>query len=105
MATTGNDVDRRVARVECSNCHQMVHAYRTRDGRIIGATGGAVVLGGLGASIGAGIGIATAGWGSPATYYLGGIGATIGGGYGYIAGSAADVPCCPDCESEIELGI
>ena len=95
----------RIAKVQCPHCDKMVHAYRTKSGRIVGATTGALALGGAGAAVGSGIGIATAGWGSAATYYLGGGLAAIGGGYGYIAGGSADKPQCPNCEEEIELGI
>jgi ribosomal protein S27E len=105
MATKSGDVERRIARVECSNCGRMVNAYRTKGGRVLCATGGAVIAGGIGAAVGTGIGIATGGWGAPATYYLGTLCAGLGGGGGYILGDSVDTPRCPKCEEQIDLGI
>ena len=95
----------RIAKVQCPNCDKMVHAYRTKKGRMFLTTGGAILLGGAGAVVGTGIGIATAGWGAPATKFLGAGGAALGGGAGYIAGDNVDKPQCPNCEETIKLGI
>lgn len=105
MSETTNDVDERIAKVECTHCNKMVHAYRTKHGRVMAATTASAVLGAVGATIGTGIGVASGGTGTAATYYLGAGLAAIGGGYGYIAGSATDQTHCPNCEGVIELGI
>jgi hypothetical protein len=83
----------------------MVNVYRRADGRLMGATTGALLLGGLGAVVGTSYGIVTAGGGSPATYYFGTAGLAAGGGGGYIAGSATDKPQCPNCDEKVDLGI
>lgn len=68
------------------------------------ATTGTLILGGIGAAVGTGIGIATGGRGAPATKYLGAGGAALGGGYGYIAGDSIDNPTCPNCDESIDFG-
>lgn len=105
MTETNDNLEDRIAKVECPNCDNMVHAYRTKKGRVVGATASAAGLGVFGAMVGAGIGVATGGTATAATYYLSGGLAAIGGGYGYLGGSVADKPKCPNCEEPIELGI
>ena len=99
-----DDIDR-IAKVQCHHCDEMVYVYRTSDGRVIGAAGGALVLGSIGAFVGGSIVIATAGWGSSATYYLGGGLVALDGGYGYIDGDTAEKPRCPNCKGNINLGL
>lgn len=105
MTNNKKTVEDRIAQVECPECNKMVHAYRTKGGRLMGATSATAVLGGLGLAAGASIGIVSGGTGTAATYYLGGGLAALGGGYGYIAGSLADQPRCPNCDETIDLGI
>lgn len=105
MTETNDDIEDRIAKVECPNCEKMVRAYRTKKGRIVGATTTALALGGIGALVGAGVGLASGGTATAATYHYGGGLAVIGGGYGYLGGSAADDPQCPNCEEKLELGL
>lgn len=104
--TDENPNDRnRIGKVECPHCGKLVYAYRTKSGRVAGATTGALALGGLGVAVGSGIGIASGGWAAAATKYLGSGLAAMGGGYGYIAGDAKDQVRCPNCGEDIELGL
>lgn len=105
MTETNDNIDDRIAKVECPNCEEKVHAYRTKKGRVVGATASALALGGVGLMVGAGVGLASGGTATAATYHFGGGLAAIGGGYGYLGGSAADDPQCPNCEKAIELGL
>lgn len=105
MKKTANNNTKGIAKVECTECHQMVYAYRTKSGRIFVGSTSALVLGAGGAVVGGSFGIASGGWGAPATYYLASGLAAIGGGYGFIAGNAMDKPHCPNCEETIEVGL
>ena len=96
----------RVAKVVCPWCHETVVAYRTHGGRILVTTALGLILGGVGAFIGAGIGIASGGWGIPATIPMAAVGLVVGAGVGYIiADKKIDKPRCPKCGKPIDLGI
>ena len=97
--------EEKLSKVECSNCKKMVHAYRTKKGRVLITTTGGLALGVIGGAIGTGIGIATGGWASAATIPMGVAGAVLGSGVGYLLGDTADKPHCPNCEEKIDLGI
>lgn len=103
MTTNTNTTQKRIAIIECPHCDNMVHAYRRSDGRIVGATTGALALGTTGALIGGSFGLVSGGAGWAATKVFGGGLAAIGGGYGYLAGSIADGFECPNCEGDLVL--
>lgn len=69
-------------------------------------TGLGIALAVIGGVIGAGIGIASGGWGIPATVPLAAFGLVVGAGLGYIIGDKAiDKAKCPKCKKRINLGI
>ena len=97
---------RHVATIICPNCKKKVHAYRAWGGRILVTTTAGLVLAGVGAFIGASIGIVTGGWGAPATIPLAAIGLVVGAGFGYvISDKTLDRPTCPKCHHSIDLGL
>lgn len=96
----------KVAEVKCPHCGKTVVAYRVANGRILVTTVLGIALAVVGGIIGASIGIATGGWGIPATIPLGAFGLVVGAGAGYIIGNKAiDKPKCPKCGGMINLGL
>ena len=96
----------KVAKIMCSNCGKTIVAYRAAGGRILVTTSAGLILAGIGAVIGSGIGIASGGWGIPATIPLAAFGLVVGAGLGYIiSDKTMDKPTCPNCKKEINLGI
>ncbi|MEW6531777.1 MAG: hypothetical protein AB1473_13145 [Thermodesulfobacteriota bacterium] len=94
------------AEVICPNCGKRVVAYRGPGGRILITTSLGIALAVAGGIIGAGFGIATGGWGIPATVPLAAFGLVVGAGAGYIIGDKTiDRPKCPKCGAQIDLGI
>jgi hypothetical protein len=81
-------------------------ALRTADGRILVTTAAGIALAGVGAAIGAGIGLATGGAGVAATVPLAAVGLVVGAGAGYLIGDKlVDRPWCPSCRAEISLNL
>ncbi len=98
-------VARRVATIVCPNCKKKVHAYRAWGGRILVTTGAGVAVAIVGGIIGAGIGLASGGWGGAATIPLAAMGLVVGAGLGYIVSDKTlDRPTCPHCKHPIDLG-
>lgn len=96
----------KIAEIICPHCNSKIVAYRDSTGRVLIASGLGIVLAFVGGIIGASIGIATGGWGIPATVPLAIFGFVVGSGTGYIIGDkAVDMPKCPKCGKEIELGL
>ena len=96
---------RRIASIVCRNCKRKVHAYRAWGGRVFVTTSAGIALAVVGGIIGAGIGIATGGWGAPATIPLAAVCLVVGAGLGYIISDATlDPPTCPKCRHPINLG-
>jgi len=97
---------KKIAEVVCPHCGKKVLAYRDPSGRILVTTTLGVGLAVAGGIIGAGIGIATGGWGIPATIPLAAFGLVVGSGLGYIIGDKAiDKPKCPKCGKSIDLHV
>lgn len=96
----------KLAEVKCPHCGVLVVAYRDSKGRILVTSSAGLVLAGIGAVIGASIGIATGGWGIPATVPMAVFGLVVGAGFGYIMSDKfIDRPKCPKCNRSINLGI
>src|SRR5439155_19552847 len=75
---------RHIATIICPNCKNKVHAYRAWGGRIFITTTAGVAVAIAGAIFGATVGLATGGWGAPATIPAAAIGLVVGAGLGYI---------------------
>jgi hypothetical protein len=96
---------RHIATIICSNCKKKVHAYRAWGGRILVTTGAGVAVAIAGGMIGASVGLASGGWGAPATIPLAAIGLVLGLGLGYVVSDKTlDRPTCPRCKQPIDLG-
>lgn len=97
---------KKIAKVVCPNCESTVVAYRASGGRVIVTTTGGLILGGVGALIGVGIGITALAVGVAGTVPLGAVGAVVGSGLGYIiSDKTLDKPKCPKCKHNIDLAI
>ena len=95
-----------VANIICPSCGKSVVAYRAANGRILVTTTAGIALASVGAFIGAGFGLATGGWGIPATVPFAAFGLVVGAGLGYIiSDKTIDKPRCPNCKTGINLGI
>jgi LGFP repeat len=100
-----HETARRIASIVCTNCKKKVHAYRAWAGRILVTTSAGLALAAVGGVIGASIGLATGGFGAPATIPLAAIGLVVGAGLGYIiSDKTLDLPTCPKCKHPINLG-
>jgi len=97
---------KRIAKVICSVCGKTVVAYRATKGRILVTTTAGLVLAGIGGLIGTGFGIASGGWGVPATIPLAIVGLVVGSGLGYlVADNVLDKVKCPKCGARLDLGL
>jgi endogenous inhibitor of DNA gyrase (YacG/DUF329 family) len=95
-----------IAKTKCPHCRATVVAYRDSKGRILVTTTLGLILAGIGFFIGGSIGIATGGWGIPATVPLAVFGLVVGAGAGYIiSDKLIDKAKCPKCKNSINLGI
>jgi 4-hydroxybenzoate polyprenyltransferase len=93
-----------MVKITCPHCGREVVAKRGSAGRVLLALSLGTVLAILGGAFGAGIGIATAGLGLPATIPLAIIGFVLGACVGYIIGDKRiDLPRCPACKRPLRL--
>ena len=96
---------KKIAEMKCPHCDSTIVAYRDSKGRVLITSGLGIALAVVGGIIGSGIGIATGGWGIPATVPLAAFGLVIGAGAGYMLGDkAVDKTKCPKCKEVIDLG-